>query len=128
MVALHFGDHALEHGIGMGIRTNSQVLLAELLRLPNERNIFLRFKLLSAYAQTPMFRCTYKLLSERDLLELQLGNGGMSRAAEQHSGCQQSALHDGQLVDRLLLGDYWMEMQMAAAMIIRSFWRVCDDE
>lgn len=53
MVALHIGDHALEHSIGMAIGPKSQVLLTETLRLGENRDGFLqRNILLSECAQS----------------------------------------------------------------------------
>lgn len=42
MVALHIGDHALEHGLGMAIGSDSQVFLTEVLCLRGDRNGFLQ--------------------------------------------------------------------------------------
>lgn len=100
MVALDLGNHAVEHGIGMGLSgAHAHVFLAELLELGVEGNSLLHATRVSwptALAKTGIWeeRHAYKLFRERDLLQLHLVDCALGRA-EQHSCGQQSTLHVG---------------------------------
>ena len=74
MVALDLGHHAIEDSIGMGLAgPESHVLLAEMLELGVDRDRLLEVIGVSDGLE---YLCgewqTYKLFSERDLLQLQL--------------------------------------------------------
>ena len=95
MVATGLHLHAVKDGVEVVLRADAHVLLSELLNLDIDRNRLLQSPLLACVRCDGSRGCTYKLLSEGHLLELQLVRGGLG-GAKQHSCCQQSTLHAGQ--------------------------------
>jgi hypothetical protein len=101
---------AVEDSLGVRLGTDTHVLLAEILDLEIDRDGLLQWQPSVFCRDKASGGCTYKLLGERHLLELERVLAGLG-GAEQHSCCQQSTLHDGRRGN-----DYYRENEEQVSM------------